>query len=205
MNILIERVNERLMNSGWFLADGTVPSMTSNGTLKVHRLQTGVQRISCLDSLDRTNICCSLFAHHILSHQIQSMIASAGTDEQLDISGKSIRSLTNLWADSGDAISLLYAGTRALKSDVTRTGERQWIRGSFDDTLNSLTRYYLNNVSSMILRGVSDEVFLALMTSDLVCGWPSTGCLRHLVRQGGVGSAGPANEASPSHPPADRC
>jgi phosphatidylinositol 4-phosphatase len=52
-----------------------------------------------------------------------------------------------LRADSGDAISLLYAGTRALKADVTRTGKRQWIKGSLDDGLNSLTRYYLNNFS----------------------------------------------------------
>lgn len=29
--------------------------------------------------------------------------------------------------------------------DVTRTGRRQWIQGSIDDGLNSLTRFYLNN------------------------------------------------------------
>ena len=50
-------------------------------------------------------------------------------------------------ADSGDAISLLYAGTGALKSDVTRTGQRLFIKGPLNDGINSLSRYYLNNVT----------------------------------------------------------
>jgi hypothetical protein len=53
--------------------------------------------------------------------------------------------MTNLWADSGDAISLIYAGTGALKADVTRYGKRSFLKGPMDDGLNSLTRYYLNN------------------------------------------------------------
>ena len=55
--------------------------------------------------------------------------------------------LTNMWADSGDSISLMYAGTGALKADVTRTGKRQVFQGSYADGVNSLTRYFLNNVS----------------------------------------------------------
>jgi hypothetical protein len=58
----------------------------------------------------------------------------------------SYNDLTCLWADSGDNISLMYAGTGALKADVTRTGKRQFIQGSYADGMNSLTRYYLNNV-----------------------------------------------------------
>jgi hypothetical protein len=54
--------------------------------------------------------------------------------------------LTNLWADSGDSISLIYAGTGALKADVTRTGKRLLIQGNYSDGMNALTRYYLNNV-----------------------------------------------------------
>ena len=49
-----------------------------------------------------------------------------------------------LWADNGDAMSMLYAGTRALKRDVTRTGMRT-SQGAFDDGYNSAMRYYINN------------------------------------------------------------
>ena len=41
-------------------------------------------------------------------------------------------------------MSLLYAGTRALKRDVTREGRRT-NRGAFDDGVNSAMRYYINN------------------------------------------------------------
>jgi hypothetical protein len=36
------------------------------------------------------------------------------------------------WADNGDAISITYAGTPALKGDVTRTGKRS-MQGMLDD------------------------------------------------------------------------
>jgi hypothetical protein len=55
--------------------------------------------------------------------------------------------LTCLWADAGDNVSLNYAGTGALKADVTRTGKRQIFQGSYADGTNALTRYYLNNVT----------------------------------------------------------
>ena len=122
--------------------------------------------MSCLDSLDRTNLTCSLFARYLLPFQVQSIspehypaseyfqVNGAAEGDVRDpvaalrnVVNPSSKKMTNLWADSGDAISLTYAGTRALKADVTRTGHRQWVKGSVDDGLNALTRYYLNNVS----------------------------------------------------------
>lgn len=166
MDILVDRVRDRLVNSGWFVADGLVPAYFSNGTLRVSHLQTGLQRVSCLDSLDRTNLTCSLFARYVLPYQIQHIspgmypaaefiqVNGASAEDVRDpvaalrkVVSPSSRCMTSLWADSGDAISLLYAGTRALRADVTRTGQRQWVKGSVEDGLNSLTRYYLNNVS----------------------------------------------------------
>ncbi|KAJ3042336.1 Phosphatidylinositide phosphatase SAC1 [Rhizophlyctis rosea] len=164
MDILVDRVRDRLVNSGWFVGEGLVPAYFSNGTFHVTRLQTGVQRVSCLDSLDRTNLTCSLFARYVLPYQIQHIspekypaadfiqVNGANPEDVRDpvaalrkVVSPSSRAMTSLWADSGDAISLLYAGTRALKADVTRTGQRQWVKGSVEDGLNSLTRYYLNN------------------------------------------------------------
>ena len=41
-------------------------------------------------------------------------------------------------------MSILYTGTRALKTDFTRTGKRT-MKGAIDDGINSLQRYYINN------------------------------------------------------------
>ena len=49
-----------------------------------------------------------------------------------------------IWADHGDAVSLQYSGTGALKSGFTRTGKRS-PGGLIDDGIKSVTRYYLNN------------------------------------------------------------
>lgn len=49
-----------------------------------------------------------------------------------------------MWTDNADAISILYTGTPALKTDFTRTGKRSYI-GALNDAKNSITRYYINN------------------------------------------------------------
>ena len=54
------------------------------------------------------------------------------------------RAFRRMWADIGDNISRLYAGTDALKGDVTRTGRRTR-QGALDDSINSAKRYYINN------------------------------------------------------------
>lgn len=50
----------------------------------------------------------------------------------------------DVWTDNADAISVLYTGTPALKTDFTRTGKRTY-GGALNDLKNSLTRYYINN------------------------------------------------------------
>ncbi|PIO67968.1 hypothetical protein TELCIR_10263 [Teladorsagia circumcincta] len=47
--------------------------------------------------------------------------------------------LQNMWADNGDVISTQYAGTAALKGDVTRSGERR-LAGIMRDGYNSASR-----------------------------------------------------------------
>jgi hypothetical protein len=73
MEILVDRVRLPLVNSGWFVAEGEVPSFHSVGTLRCSKIQTGVARVSCLDSLDRTNLTCSIFARYIIPYQVQSI------------------------------------------------------------------------------------------------------------------------------------
>ncbi|KAI8826757.1 Sac phosphatase domain-containing protein [Fimicolochytrium jonesii] len=161
MDILLDRVRHRLVSSGWFIADGAVPTLATKGSLEVSKLQTGLARVSCLDSLDRTNLTCSIFARYMLAYQLQTIspdlpplpvgqdgVIASDLVDPVAVARQALEPsrqiLTNMWADSGDAISLLYAGTGALKADVTRTG-RKTLKGSLNDGINSLTRFYLNN------------------------------------------------------------
>lgn len=50
-----------------------------------------------------------------------------------------------MWADHADAISDLYAGTGALKTDFTRTGKRTFA-GLLQDGWRSVKRYMINNL-----------------------------------------------------------
>jgi len=78
--------------------------------------QAGVFRTNCLDCLDRTNV-------------IQGIIGQIAIDSFLghreQVVGEEFWVVHGgLWADTGDALSKIYAGTGALKSSFTRTGER---------------------------------------------------------------------------------
>ncbi|KAJ6172456.1 hypothetical protein N7470_001523 [Penicillium chermesinum] len=51
---------------------------------------------------------------------------------------------STLWADNGDALSKIYAGTGALKSSFTRSGKMS-LAGALADARKSATRLYVNN------------------------------------------------------------
>ncbi|KAJ3125869.1 hypothetical protein HK100_010552 [Physocladia obscura] len=191
ITVLLDRVKQKLLQSGVFAGNGPIPSFsasqsrstspirfsapkskTGNGVLKkvnvfkTISLQSGVARTSCLDSLDRTNLTCTLLAKIILPRQIFSLLLAANesssthaqqnglsVDENavvraLENNSVMARVFNDLYADAGDAASLIYAGTRALRGDVTRSPglkRHRWIRGSLNDGVNSLVRYYLNH------------------------------------------------------------
>ncbi|GAA5953997.1 hypothetical protein JCM3765_000719 [Sporobolomyces pararoseus] len=102
-----------------------------------YSLQTGVCRINCIDSLDRTNVVQSAISRWVLNrHLVHLGIASGETEgmhDALDVA------FNSLWADNGDAISREYSGTSALKGDFTRTGKRNFM-GALNDASNSIVR-----------------------------------------------------------------
>ena len=51
-----------------------------------------------------------------------------------------------MWADHANAISELYSGTGALKTDFTRTGKRTKA-GLLQDGWRSVKRYFIQNVA----------------------------------------------------------
>lgn len=64
--------------------------------------------------------------------------------EMLDDHKQFIKLFNNCWADNADMMSVLYAGTGALKTDFTRLGTRTF-GGILSDGFNSAKRYFLNN------------------------------------------------------------
>jgi synaptojanin len=76
--------------------------------------QMGVFRTNCLDCLDRTNVIQGIISQIALDSFLGHKDQLVG-DEFWNVHG-------NLWADAGDALSKIYAGTGALKSSFTRTG-----------------------------------------------------------------------------------
>ncbi|TGZ61770.1 hypothetical protein CRM22_007829 [Opisthorchis felineus] len=147
LSILLDRLIPDLLASGQFHLDLNHSKVVSR--------QTGVFRSNCIDCLDRTNVVQSMLAWCALeralitigqlSSQSASTSASASTNSALAQMwpGFGFR-FRSVWADNADYCSLQYTGTRALKTDFTRTGKRT-LRGMLMDGYHSLLRYYMNN------------------------------------------------------------
>lgn len=98
--------------------------------------QEGVFRTNCLDCLDRTNL-------------IQTLISQMAVEAFLGHRGEFAASdfwmrHSSIWADNGDALSKIYAGTGALKSSFTRHGKMS-LAGAVADVRKSVQRIYHNN------------------------------------------------------------
>ncbi|VDM05623.1 unnamed protein product, partial [Schistocephalus solidus] len=95
-------------------------------TMRLVDSQTGVFRTNCIDCLDRTNVVQSMIAHRALELGLQqSHLASSVSGEQSDFM-RAIwpdfeQAFKNVWADNADILSVQYSGTKALKTDFTRT------------------------------------------------------------------------------------
>lgn len=92
--------------------------------------QMGVFRVNCVDCLDRTNVVQGMISERVLKGFIGTVPAQ----------------FKHLWADNGDAISRIYAGTAALKSGYTRSGKRT-IMGVLEDSIKTVNRFVINNFS----------------------------------------------------------
>jgi hypothetical protein len=122
--------------------------------------QRGVLRINCIDCLDRTNIAMSLIARSTLVRQLEYMgvlseaEASAMSSTDASCFPQVQESVVGVWANHGDVLSLQYAGSQALQSDVTRTGRRT-LQGLLSDSVTSVQRYvqrslYDNSTQEML-------------------------------------------------------
>ncbi|KAG6010633.1 hypothetical protein E4U21_005131 [Claviceps maximensis] len=125
----------------YFLAEDTDDSTEAVADTETKRMvvvlqQDGVFRTNCLDCLDRTNL-------------IQSIISQMAVEAFLNHRGDYATSdfwmrHSSLWADNGDSLSKIYAGTGALKTSFTRHGKMS-LAGAMADMRKSVQRIYHNN------------------------------------------------------------
>ncbi|OAL21016.1 hypothetical protein AYO20_11440 [Fonsecaea nubica] len=98
--------------------------------------QNGVFRVNCLDCLDRTNLIQGLISQMALELFLSHRDERGNSDFWMRHSA--------LWADNGDVLSRIYAGTGALKSSFTRHGKMS-LAGALADARKSATRLYVNH------------------------------------------------------------
>ncbi|KAJ0170769.1 hypothetical protein K1T71_013541 [Dendrolimus kikuchii] len=115
--------------------------------------QTGVFRVNCIDCLDRTNVVQTAIAKYVLELQLCRLgLGTPGCGLPPSLR----QAFLTMWADNGDVVSRQYAGTKALKGDYTRTGERK-LTGMMKDGVASANRYYLSTFKDA-LRQVAIDV-----------------------------------------------
>ncbi len=98
--------------------------------------QNGVFRVNCLDCLDRTNLIQTIISQLAM----ELFLAHRGERGNSDFWMRH----SALWADNGDTLSKIYAGTGALKSSFTRHGKMS-LAGALADARKSATRLYVNH------------------------------------------------------------
>ncbi|OWA53913.1 Phosphatidylinositide phosphatase SAC2 [Hypsibius exemplaris] len=137
IGILIRSLHEVFQSMQFFWSKSADPI---RGEEPVMCLQRSVFRVNCVDCLDRTNVVQAAFARFVMESQLRKMgILLPDCDFPVDCK----QTLQTMWANNGDVISRQYAGTSALKGDITRTGERK-LAGLMKDGYTSANRYYLN-------------------------------------------------------------
>lgn len=115
-------------------ADKGKPRMTRRPAVIMQ--QNGVFRVNCLDCLDRTNLVQGMLSRLAIEQFLSHRSEQSNSDFWMRHS--------TLWADNGDILSKIYAGTGALKSSFTRHGKMS-LAGALADARKSATRLYVNH------------------------------------------------------------
>ncbi|PVU84966.1 hypothetical protein BB559_007270 [Furculomyces boomerangus] len=120
---------------------------------KIESYQIGVIRTNCLDCLDRTNVVQSEIAKYVsflvLSQYLSREIGINSTDTESE--------LRWLFGNSGNALSIIYTGTSALKAEVTVSG-KSGFAGFLNDASKSIGRFVQGNFSDKNKQAVIDTM-----------------------------------------------
>ena len=112
---------------------------SAEASIVVEREQKGVFRINCLDCLDRTNVAQGFLVRKVVDLFVRTQLANSRLDAALIQ-----QVLGELWARNGDDLSLIYAGTAAQKSSLTRTGKYS-LSSLVEDVRKSVQRLYVGS------------------------------------------------------------
>ncbi|KAI8997205.1 SacI homology domain-containing protein [Pilobolus umbonatus] len=133
MSYLMQEIHSTLEKYGYFLMD------TDDNSI-IYK-QHGVFRTNCMDCLDRTN----LVQNEISRNMLQTFLQNQFGNQHMRITIENLMARhSHLWAENGDGLSKIYAGTGALKSSFTRTGKVTFMN-VLSDATRSVNRFYINN------------------------------------------------------------
>lgn len=152
---VVQKLNQHLSQGQ---GHGPTWTLIDNATQQTIIKQHVVFRVNCLDCLDRTNFVQDIFSKSRLKDFLASTESPYTNDEMF------WQAHRHLWAENGDALSKLYAGTGALNSSFTRTGKRT-LAGLFSDATKSVTRAYVSNVTDKA-KQTSIDMFLGNLPSQ---------------------------------------
>lgn len=144
----------------YFMTEEMDEQISADGKVKnvrrptVIMQQNGVFRVNCLDCLDRTNLIQTIISQMALQLFLSHRGEAASSDFWMRHS--------SLWADNGDTLSKIYAGTGALKSSFTRHGKMSFA-GAIADARKSATRLYVNNFADKGRQNTIDLLLGRLM------------------------------------------
>ncbi|TFK71771.1 inositol polyphosphate phosphatase [Pluteus cervinus] len=146
----IEVVSDHVDRFGFTMCDSSTDELVTD--------QKGVFRTNCLDCLDRTN-----FVQDILSRiTLESYLLLVRREW---VHANSLWSNhRELWAENGDALSRIYAGTGALNTSFTRSGKRT-LAGVLSDATKSVSRAYINNFQDKG-KQIAIDMFLGNMSNQ---------------------------------------
>ncbi|CAK7237786.1 Phosphoinositide phosphatase sac1 [Sporothrix eucalyptigena] len=142
--LLLDQMHDALIAQHYFSAADLPGHGGGASRLEPRTLQTSVVRTNCMDCLDRTNVVQSMLARWTLERMFADLgiMPRGGTLVDQDPTFELL--FRNLWADNADRVAQSYAGTGAMKTDMTRTGRRTQI-GALRDGQIAVTRYCRNN------------------------------------------------------------
>jgi len=136
---LVKQIKDSLQEFGFFvkLRDGSIAQE-----------QTGVVRTNCMDNLDRTNVVQTVVARaNFLA--VEAFVNGKSQEDTIErfLKFDSVlesperefeEAFQRIWRSNANTMSVLYAGTPALKT-------RRGALGKIQDAMNSVTRYFINN------------------------------------------------------------
>ncbi|SNX84307.1 related to phosphatidylinositol phosphate phosphatase [Melanopsichium pennsylvanicum] len=133
-------------------------TLIENANGQLLRRQKGTFRTNCLDCLDRTNVVEDMLSRTTLDSFFEAVASRDAMYQAFQDPNHPLWVHHRvLWAENGDALSKIYAGTGALNSSFTRSGKKT-LGGLLSDAAKSAGRMYINNFQDKSKQNVIDAL-----------------------------------------------